>query len=89
MNENKNELKRFLIKLTAISVAVIIILNVTFNLIFADKLKIFNIENIKDKIRIEMNKGLKKEKLINDEDKDLILKFYKKIQNELEDLETN
>ena len=48
-----------------------------------------NKKTIKDKIRIEMNKGLKKEKLINDEDKDLILKFYKKIQNELEDLETN
>ena len=61
--ENKNEIKKFLIKLVAISFAIILIINVTYNLIFADKLESLNIllslnkkeniELIKDKIRTE------------------------------------
>ena len=41
-NNNKSDLRKFFIKLAAITLAVIIILNVTFNLIFADKLESIN-----------------------------------------------
>jgi len=40
-------------------------------------------ENIRDKIREEIKKANEKEKILNDEDKELINKFIKKIQNEL------
>ena len=39
---NKSDIKRFIIKLIAITFAIIIIINVTFNLIFADKLENIN-----------------------------------------------
>ena len=41
-NNNKSDLRKFFIKLAAITLAVIIILNVTYNLIFADKLESIN-----------------------------------------------
>ena len=97
--ENKNELKRFLIKLVAISFAIILIINITYNLILADKLenlnillslnKKENIEMIKDKIRSEINNGLKKDQILHNEDKELLLKLYKKLKNEFEVSETN
>ena len=69
------------------------ITNLTYNLILADKLEVLNkvfalvdkenIENLKDKIRVEINKGLKKEKILNDEDARLLYKFYSKITKEL------
>ena len=87
--ENKNELKKFLIKLLAISFAIILIINITYNLILADKLenlnillslnKKENIEMIKDKIRSEINNGLKKDQILHNEDKELLLKLYKKL----------
>ena len=44
MNQNnKTDLKRFFIKLTAITFAIIVIINVTYNLIFAEKLENINI----------------------------------------------
>ena len=97
--ENKNELKKFLIKLLAISFAIILIINITYNLILADKLenlnillslnKKENIEMIKDKIRTEINNGLKKDQMLHNEDKELLLKLYKKLKKEFEDFETN
>ena len=99
MNSNQNQtgLKKFIIKLIAITFAIIIIINVTYNLIFADKLeninkilllnKKENIESLKDKIRSELKQGLEKDKIINDEDKLLIYKFYLKIKNEFKDIE--
>ena len=43
-DNNKADLKRFFIKLVAITLSVIVIINVTYNLIFADKFeKIANI----------------------------------------------
>ena len=47
MNENinKNKLKIFFIKLIAITFAIIIVINITYNLIFADKLE--NLKNNK------------------------------------------
>ena len=50
---------------------------------------LISIEEIKDKIRSEISIGLEKEKMINDEDKELILKLYKKLQKEFKDFETN
>ena len=99
MNSNQNQtgLKKFIIKLIAITFAIIIIINVTYNLIFADKLeninkilllnKKENIESVKDKIRSELKQGLEKDQIINDEDKLLIYKFYLKIKNEFKDIE--
>ena len=97
--ENKNELKKFLIKLVAISFAIILIINITYNLILADKLenlnillslnKKENIEMIKDKIRTEINNGLKKDQMLHNEDKKLLIKLYKKLKKEFEDSETN
>ena len=97
--ENKNELKRFLIKLVAISFAIILIINITYNLILADKLenlnillslnKKENIEMIKDKIRTEISSGLKKDQMLHNEDKELLIKLYKKLKKEFEDFETN
>ncbi len=94
---NQTDLKKFLIKLVAITFAIIIIINVTYNLIFADKLeninkilllnKKENIESIKDKIRSELKQGLEKDQILNREDKLLIYKFYLKIKNEFKDIE--
>ena len=98
MNQNnKTDLKRFFIKLTAITFAIIVIINVTYNLIFAEKLENINkllslnnkenIELIKDKIRLEMKKGLLNDKIMNEEDKVLLYKFYLKIKNEFQEVE--
>ena len=96
-NQNLTDIKKFIIKLVAITFAIIIIINVTYNLIFADKMeninkilllnKKENIESVKDKIRSELKQGLEKDKIINDEDKLLIYKFYLKIKNEFKDIE--
>ena len=72
-NINRNKLKKFFIKLIAITFAIIIVINTTYNLIFAEKLENINkllslnnkenIELIKDKIRLEMKRSLLKDKL--------------------------
>ena len=98
MNQNNTtDLKRFFIKLIAITFAIIVVINVTYNLIFAEKFENINkllslnnkenIEQIKDKIRLEMKKGLLKDKIINEEDKILFYKFYLKIKNEFQEIE--
>ena len=98
MNQNnKTDLKRFFIKLIAITFAIIVVINVTYNLILAEKFETINkllslnnkenIELIKDKIRLEMKKGLLKNKIMNEEDKVLFYKFYLKIKNEFQETE--
>ena len=98
MNQNnKTNLKKFFIKLAAITFAIIVIINVTYNLIFAEKLENINkflslnnkenIELVKGKIRVEMKKGLLKDKIMNEEDKVLLYKFYLKIKNEFQEVE--
>tara|TARA_B100001179_G_C18232588_1_gene250649 strand:- start:167 stop:466 length:300 start_codon:yes stop_codon:yes gene_type:complete len=98
MNQNNTtDLKRFFIKLIAITFAIIVVINVTYNLIFAEKFENINkllslnnkenIELIKDKIRLEIKKGLLKDKIINEEDKVLFYKFYMKIKNEFQEIE--
>ena len=101
MNQNneKADLKKFFIKLIAIIIAVIIIINISYNLIFADKLeninKLFslnnkdNIEQIKNKIRLEIKSGLDKDKILHEEDKILLYKFYLKLKNEFKEIEEN
>ena len=95
----KENLRPFFIKLFAISIAVIIIINLLFNIILGERLekidKIISLSDsstrneIKLKIRSELNKGLDKENIFSKEDKVLIYKIYKKIQKEFEDLELN
>ncbi len=98
MNQNnKTDLKRFFIKLIALTFAIIVIINVSYNLIFAEKFENINkllslnnkenIELIKDKIRLEMKKGLLNDKIMNEEDKVLLYKFYSKIKNEFQEIE--
>ena len=96
-NNDKDSLKRFFIKLIAITFSIIVIINVTYNLIFAEKLETLekilsindkeNIDQIKDKVRKEIKKGLLKDKILNDDDRILLQQFYLKIQNEFKDLE--
>ena len=96
-NRNQTDLKKFIIKLVAVTFAIIVVINVTYNLIFADKLeninkllllnKKENIESLKDKIRSELKQGLEKDQILNKEDKILIYKFYLKIKNEFKDIE--
>ena len=99
MNEDndKTSLKKFFIKLIAITFSIIIIINITYNLIFAEKFESINkllslsdkesVELIKNKIRSEMKKGLLKDKIINDKDKILFYKFYLKVKNEFQEIE--
>ena len=99
MNEDndKASLKKFFIKLIAITFSIIIIINITYNLIFAEKFdnidKLLSlsdkesVELIKNKIRSEMKKGLLKDKIINDEDKILFYDFYQKVKNEFQEIE--
>ena len=78
-DSSKNTLKIFFIKLIAITFSIIVIINITYNLIFAEKLENINklltinnkenIEQIKNKIRIEIKNGLSKDKIFNEEDK--------------------
>ena len=92
-----NNLKFFFIKLIAITISIIVIINLVFNLIFSDKLESLNKilsltdsnyrEVIKTKIRKEMQDSLSKEKLLYDEDKKLIYKFYQKLKKEFEEAE--
>jgi len=94
---NQSNLKIFFIKLIAITFAVIVIINITYNLIFAEKFENINkilslnnkenIELVKNKIRLEINKGLLKDKIMNDEDRMLFYKFYLKIKNEFQEIE--
>ena len=98
MNQNnKTDLKKFFIKLAAVTFAIIVVINITYNLIFAEKLENINkflslnnkenIKLIKDKIRLEMKKGLLKDKIMNEEDKVLFYKFFLKIKNEFQEVE--
>ena len=96
-NINPNKLKTFFIKLISITFAIIIIINVTYNLILADKLESINsllqlnkkenIELVKNKIRLEIESQLKKDKILNEEDKILLYKLYKKLRREFSEID--
>jgi hypothetical protein len=95
---SQNDLKTFFIKLASISIAIVIVINLLFNLIFAERLekidKILFLDKkeknrieFKQKIRNEISKGLNKENMIYKEDKILLYKLYLKIKKEFEDLD--
>ena len=96
-SNNQNDLKKFFIKLIAITFAIIVVINVSYNLIFAEKLENINkllslsdkenIELVKNKIRLEIEKGLRKDRIMNEEDKVLFYKLYLKIKNEFQEIE--
>ena len=96
-DSNKKNLKLFFIKLISISIAIIIIVNLSFNLIFAERLekidKILLLDKkqfrseIEEKIRKELNDGLSKENLISEEDKILLYKLYLKIEKKFQSLD--
>ena len=98
-SQNKASLKIFFIKLTAITVSIIIIFNVTYNIFFAEKFETINsiltlndkqgVEGIKDKIRLEIRNGLSKDNIFSEEDKILLYKLYLKIKNEFTEVKTN
>ena len=87
----KGGYKSFFIKLASISIAVVIVINLIFNLIFSERLekmdKIFSLD--RNKIRSELSKGLNKENMIAEEDKIILYKLYLKIKKEFEDLDKN
>jgi len=96
-NPTPKTLKVFFIKLIAITIAIIISINVLFNLLISDKMKyleplfaLTELENRKlhgDKIRGDINKLLKKNEIIKKEDRALLYKLYKKIESEFKDIE--
>ena len=97
MDKKKSDLKKFFIKLISVTLAIIVVLNVIYNLFLAERLE--NIDRIlsltdrenktflKDKIRNEIERSLKKEKILNEEDKILLYKFYLKLKNEFKEIE--
>ena len=100
MNDNnKNDFKKFFIKLISITFAAIIAFNIIFNLIFAGRLekidkiltlnKKENREQIKNKLRAEIKEGLNKENIFNQEDRLLLYELYIKIKNEFDKIEKN
>jgi hypothetical protein len=96
-NINKSNLKLFFIKLVSISIAVILIINFLFNMILSERLegidRILNLNDretrfeIRNQIRDEIEKGLNKENLMNEQDKILLYKLYIKIKEEFENLD--
>ena len=106
MNENKNSesnsqksLKSFFIKLISVSIASVIVINLIFNIIFAERLekidKILLLNNnqfrheIKEKIKNELTDSLNKENILYEEDKILLYKIYLKLKKEFEALDKN
>ena len=97
--EKQNNLKSFFIKLVSITIAIILIINVVYNLFLADKMEALNKlisldkskfrSELRDKVRNEIRDGLEKEKILNEEDKVLLYKLYIKIKNEFKDLDTS
>ena len=81
--------KSFFVKLVSISIAIVIVINLLFNLIFSERLekidKIFSLD--RNKIRSELSKGLNKENMIAEEDKIILYRLYLKIKKEFEDLD--
>ena len=93
----KSIYKSFFIKLASISLAIVIVINLLFNLIFAERLekldKLLSLDKskirkeFKQKIRHELSSGLEKENIIAEKDKVLLYKLYLKIKKEFETLD--
>ena len=97
--EKQNNLKSFFTKLVSITIAIILIINVVYNLFLADKMEALNKlisldkskfrSELRDKVRNEIRDGLEKENILNEEDKVLFYKLYIKIKNEFKHLDTS
>ena len=95
--KSQNTLKIFFIKLISISIVAVIVVNFIFNLIFAERLeKIDKIlllnksghrEEMKEKIRQELNDGLNNENLFAEKDRILLYKLYLKLIKEFQELD--
>ena len=93
----QSSLKPFLIKLISVSLAVIVVISILFNMIFAERLekidRFFMIgrsdirNDMQGKIRKEINDSLNKENLLYEEDKILLYKLYQKLKKEFQDLD--
>ena len=93
----KKDLKIFFIKLISVSIVILILINLIFNLFVAERLETIdkilllnkNVyrNEIKKKIREELNSGLNKENLIYEEDKILLYKLYQKLIKEFQYLD--
>ena len=99
-NNNKKSsqttLKIFFIKLISISIAIVLLINLVFNLFLAERLekidKILLLDKngfneIKEKIREELKSNLDKDNLIYEEDKILLYKLYQKLIKEFQDID--
>ena len=96
-NDSKKSLKIFFIKLISISIATVIVINLMFNLIFAERLekidKILLLDDnlfrkeIKEKIKNELTDSLNNENMLYEEDKILLYKIYLKLKKEFETLD--
>ena len=95
----KSNLKVFFIKLFSISIVIVVVINLIFNLIFAERLekidkllflnKSESREVVKDKIRKELKDGLNNDNLISEEDKILLYKLYLKLKKEFDEIDKN
>tara|TARA_B100002052_G_C15600020_1_gene470531 strand:- start:246 stop:527 length:282 start_codon:yes stop_codon:yes gene_type:complete len=92
--EPRSNLKVFFVKLISITFAIIIIINVIYNIFLADKMEMINklssldkeaAEVIKNKIRDEIKSGLEKDRILSQEDANLLKKFINKISSELKE----
>ena len=95
--KSQKSLKGFFVKLISISVAIVVIINLVFNLLFAERLeKIDNLlkldrkndrKELVESIRDEVRESLNKENLIYEEDKILLYKLYLKLKKEFENID--
>ena len=95
-NRESNNLKSFYIKLISITFAIIIIINVIFNLI-GEKLDYLNkiialteLEERRDfanNLRNKLNESLDNDVLIKKDDRILLMKIYKKLRSEFQNLD--
>ena len=92
--EPRSNLKVFFVILISITFAIIIIINVIYNIFLADKMEMINklssldkeaAEVIKNKIRDEIKSGLEKDRILSQEDANLLKKFINKISSELKE----
>ena len=92
-------LKVFFFFFISIVVAVVITINLLFNILIGQRLEqideilFLNSSDVrlefKNKIRNEINKTLKKDSILYEEDKILLYKLYKKIIKEFDNIEKN
>ena len=100
MKEDKSSkntnLKIFFIKLISISIAIVILINVFFNLLIQENfgylMSLKDLENRRElgsQVRENVQALLKKDKLLKEEDKILLYKLYQKLKSEFKDIDVS